>query len=138
MRYDELLRELEDMDAVQSRLREILVGVAEALKGRPRPNEAHDWSDLPELAHKVATEHRHLKAWWQDHLSRVGESFDRLSVDMSEVRREAAAEGFQRGVAAMRLLIEQRGAPQLQSGSDLRDTARQLAAAEVVDPDDIL
>jgi hypothetical protein len=36
------------------RLSALLTGVADALKGKPEPNTAHSWHDLPQLAAKAA------------------------------------------------------------------------------------
>ena len=86
------------MESVQTRMRELLTDVAHAVKGPPAAGERHDWGDLPELVHKLATEHRHLKAWWAEHMSRVSEGYDQVAVDLEGVRRDALSEGYRRGV----------------------------------------
>lgn len=99
MTREELIKELDAMEAVQSRLRGILMDVAHALKGAPK-GEPHDWHDLPELVEKLSIEHRHLKAWWAEHMNRVAAGYDQVAVDLESVRREAEAEGYRKGVVA--------------------------------------
>lgn len=113
MSQRDLERELQAMEQIQGRLRELLIGVAEALKGPQDPRQPHDWSDLPELARRLSVEHKHLKSWWQQHLDGAVSSFDQMSVDLSAARREASAEGFLKGVEFVRQAIKQR-APQIE------------------------
>lgn len=54
----ELLRmrdELDEGNQLRDRMGRLLTGVANALKGDPPPLVWHDWSDLPDVAKKVAT-----------------------------------------------------------------------------------
>lgn len=131
MRDMTLQQEMAALLTVQSRMRELLVGVAEALKGPTNPRAPHDWADLPEIAAKIATEHRHLKAWWQEHLQQAGRSFEELAVDMAAVRTEATAEGFRQGARAMWEALQSRAL--LSNGE-----AAALAAAEVQTPDEVI
>jgi len=46
----------EELHRLRERLAELLTGVANGLKGEPPELVMHDWSDLPELAAKTATD----------------------------------------------------------------------------------
>lgn len=49
-RVAELEGDTDEYDTLLTRLRELLTGVANALKGEPPANVWHDWSDLPAVA----------------------------------------------------------------------------------------
>lgn len=97
MTRDELIKELDAMEAVQGRMREILMDVAYVLKGTPK-DTPHQWHDLPELTEKLVAENKHLRAWWAEHMSRVADGFDQVAVDLEAVRRDAEAAGYRKGV----------------------------------------
>lgn len=123
MDQKELIAELEAMEAVQTHMRGILTEVAYALKGPPAAGQRHTWADLPELAQKLATEHKHLKAWWAEHMDRVSQGYEKVAVDLEEVRRVAVAEGFRMGAAAAIERMEGRLKP--------------LPEPDVIDPDEV-
>lgn len=50
----DLRADLDESDRLRERLAGILAGVANALKGPPKPMRMHDWSDLPAVAASVA------------------------------------------------------------------------------------
>jgi hypothetical protein len=60
-RVAELQAELDECDALRTRLSELLTGVAAGLKGPPPPLTLHDWSDLPVKAMHTATERDHYQ-----------------------------------------------------------------------------
>lgn len=100
MDHTDLEKELAAMDLVQRRMRGLLADIAHVLKGPPRPGEAHDWHDLPDMVARIVSEHKHLKAWWSDHMDKVSAGFEQVAVDLAAVRREAVAEGFRMGATA--------------------------------------
>jgi hypothetical protein len=50
---DEAMRDLGEVHALNERLAMLLTGVANALRGDPKPGTGHSWHDLPELAARV-------------------------------------------------------------------------------------
>ena len=58
----ELREEVELLIGLNERLGKLLDGVCYALKGKPSPNTAHSWHDLPELAVLMKAELNELKA----------------------------------------------------------------------------
>lgn len=124
MTRDELLSELEIMEAVQEKMRELLSGVACAVKGPSQGGKPHDWHDLPELVQKLVVEHKHLKSWWQDHLDRTAGTYDQVADAMAATRQASFADGFQRGVTATLQRLEGRLRPH--------------SEPDVVDPDEVI
>ncbi len=65
VRLAELLQDAqaqaEETDALNFRLQDLLVNVANALKGPPPDLGWHDWSDLPTVAANLASKARHLQ-----------------------------------------------------------------------------
>jgi hypothetical protein len=59
-RIIELEQELADDDILRTRMTELLTGVANVLKGPPRPRSRHDWSDLPRVASLIVAERDEL------------------------------------------------------------------------------
>lgn len=59
---DQLRADNDEYDQLLTRLRDLLTGTANALKGEPEPLHMHDWSDLPKVAAAVATERNRLRA----------------------------------------------------------------------------
>jgi hypothetical protein len=69
VRLGELLKDAQDAqaelmetEAINGRMRDLLVGVALALKGPPPPLVLHDWSNLPLLAGQLRGERDHLQS----------------------------------------------------------------------------
>ena len=54
--------EVEDDDRLRGQLAALLTGVANGLKGKPRPLHHHDWSDLPDKAEAARIEIEALRA----------------------------------------------------------------------------
>jgi hypothetical protein len=50
---ERLHEEVEESDAVRTRMADLLTRTANALKGDPPPLTQHDWSDLPEVAARI-------------------------------------------------------------------------------------
>ena len=124
MEPKQLVAELRAMEIVQGRMREILTDVAYALKGPAKTSEPHSWADLADVAQKIATEHKHLKSWWQDHMDRVSASFEDVAVNLESVRKEAEVEGFKKGALAVIDRVQNRLKP--------------LPEPDIVDPDEVI
>jgi hypothetical protein len=54
--------DLRESDALRDRLAAILTATANALKGQPKPMQAHSWHDLSEVATRIITAHDNLLA----------------------------------------------------------------------------
>lgn len=74
----------EEVSALLDRMGALLAGVANALKGEPAALAMHDWSDLPEVAAKVAAENAELKKALAGHLF-DGESLSEREALRSEL-----------------------------------------------------
>jgi hypothetical protein len=59
---EQLAAESEDDDTLRDRLAALLTGVAAGLKGPPRPDTLHDWSDLPAKAEAARSRIAELEA----------------------------------------------------------------------------
>jgi hypothetical protein len=59
---DRLRADVEEYDQLLTRLRDLLTGTANALKGEPGPLVLHDWSDLPKVATDVVAERDRRRA----------------------------------------------------------------------------
>lgn len=92
----QLQKEIKAMEAVQTKMRQLLSDIAYVVKG---PNDK-DWGDLPDRVHRLVVEHRHLKDWWARHMQEVADGYAQVAVDLGAVRAEATAAGFQMGVRA--------------------------------------
>lgn len=112
------------MDAVQARLRGLLTEIAIVLKGPNDPRDPHDWGDLPDLAEKIVTEHKHLKAWWSDHMAKVADGYDHVADHLETIKAESEAAGYRRGVVDTIHRFEGR--------------VRALPEGDAVDPDAVL
>jgi hypothetical protein len=74
---DQLREAVEEYDQLLTRLRDLLTGTANALKGDPGPLKLHDWSDLPAVAAAMVVERDRLRA----EILRAGaERIDSMSV----------------------------------------------------------
>lgn len=59
---EQMAEEVEDDDRLRGQLAALLTGVANGLKGKPRPLHHHDWSDLPVVAVAAMAEIEALRA----------------------------------------------------------------------------
>jgi hypothetical protein len=108
MARDELLEDIEMLEAVCSRMRSLLADIAVEVKGPAPLDKPHDWGDLPELIHKLVAEHKHLKDWWAEHVDTAAQSYEEMASNMAAVRKVAVAEGFRMGVTATLQRLEGR------------------------------
>lgn len=94
---DRLLLELHESDDLRERLTGILTATANALKGQPKPMQAHSWHDLSEVATRIITAHDNLLARIECGLSGIvlqaGDDENGLARVIVHCSREALSSG---------------------------------------------
>lgn len=88
-----LAEELEEDDALRTRLSELLTGVAAGLKGPPQPLHGHDWSDLPTLAGQIKDERnlfRHGHRIASDNCVRLEGVVGALAVQLKAIKEHTS------------------------------------------------